>query len=346
MAVYKRGKTYWIRFHIGGREIRKSARTIVRAVALEYERREREKYNALQRGDKPAYTYNQAMERFILEYMPSLKLKTRQRYLTSAKQLHSHFTGRALVEIGRGVISDYQAYRMREGVNNATINRDITCLSSMLTCAMDWGWIDHNPVRSMVRKKLRENPKRTRVLSEKEQRRLEPELEPIQLQMLLFTLETGIREEEMYSLAWPEISERRREMTLNKTKTDAPRVVPLTDRALAQLRAQVRYLNSDYVFNEPSKQTRYSNHTRGFKAACARAGIKDFTWHDTRRTFATRWLQDGKDIVRLSKVLGHKSIRVTVDSYGHLVTKDLHETMGTSRTKTGTEATVKKGKRI
>jgi site-specific recombinase XerD len=42
--------------------------------------------------------------------------------------------------------------------------------------------------------------------------------------------------------------------------------------------------------------------------ACERAQIKDLVLHDLRRTFATRLIEKGVDIVTVSQLLGHTSI--------------------------------------
>lgn len=51
-------------------------------------------------------------------------------------------------------------------------------------------------------------------------------------------------------------------------------------------------------------------------------GLPRFGWHRMRHTFATNYLRQGGDIVRLSLVLGHTQI-TTTQHYLHLVTDDL-----------------------
>ena len=45
-------------------------------------------------------------------------------------------------------------------------------------------------------------------------------------------------------------------------------------------------------------------------------GIEDFWWHHLRHTFATRMAQAGVDLFKISKLLGHKDIRMT-QHYAH-----------------------------
>ena len=50
--------------------------------------------------------------------------------------------------------------------------------------------------------------------------------------------------------------------------------------------------------------------------------LPTFGWHRLRHTFATNYLRQGGDIVRLSMVLGHTQI-TTTQRYLHLLTEDL-----------------------
>lgn len=52
------------------------------------------------------------------------------------------------------------------------------------------------------------------------------------------------------------------------------------------------------------------------EAGLSRRGI-----HCTRHTFATRWVELGVDIKTLSEILGHTSIRITLDKYVHISEK-------------------------
>ena len=53
-----------------------------------------------------------------------------------------------------------------------------------------------------------------------------------------------------------------------------------------------------------------------FPKVLERAGIKSFTFHDLRHTFATRLVQNGVDIYKIKELLGHKTIAVTM-RYAH-----------------------------
>ena len=49
--------------------------------------------------------------------------------------------------------------------------------------------------------------------------------------------------------------------------------------------------------------------------------------HSLRHTYATRLLRAGEPMAKVSRLLGHESVQVTVDVYGHLNIEDLRDTV-------------------
>ena len=60
-------------------------------------------------------------------------------------------------------------------------------------------------------------------------------------------------------------------------------------------------------------------YNRHFLPAIQKAGLRHFRIHDLRHTYASRLLQAGASLAYVRDQLGHSSIQVTVDLYGHLV---------------------------
>ena len=58
---------------------------------------------------------------------------------------------------------------------------------------------------------------------------------------------------------------------------------------------------------------------RVFLPVLAKAGIRRIRIHDLRHTFGSLLLQNGASIVYVKEQMGHSSIQVTVDTYGHLI---------------------------
>ena len=62
-----------------------------------------------------------------------------------------------------------------------------------------------------------------------------------------------------------------------------------------------------------------------FKKECRKLGIKDARFHDLRRTFGYNLIKQGMSIYKVSKLLGHKSVRTTELHYAPLLTTDIEE---------------------
>ena len=60
-----------------------------------------------------------------------------------------------------------------------------------------------------------------------------------------------------------------------------------------------------------------------WRVATAAAGVPGFRVHDLRRTAASVWLGAGADPKVVQRVLGHASVAMTMDLYGHLVDGNL-----------------------
>ncbi len=94
------------------------------------------------------------------------------------------------------------------------------------------------------------------------------------------------------------------------TKTDDARLVPLTADLTLQLKAlyKVVHLNEPHVFLVNGKSV-HSIKT-AFKAACRRAGIEGFRFHDFRHTAVTNMRRAGIDHLTIMRITGHKTLEV------------------------------------
>jgi site-specific recombinase XerD len=83
------------------------------------------------------------------------------------------------------------------------------------------------------------------------------------------------------------------------------------------LKARASHDDNKIVFaSEAGTKILRRNLMRAFYNATDRAKIADFHFHDLRHTFATRLAQAGIDLYMISRLLGHKDIKMT-QRYAH-----------------------------
>ena len=65
--------------------------------------------------------------------------------------------------------------------------------------------------------------------------------------------------------------------------------------------------------------------THKFKKEVRRLGIKNARFHDLRRTFGLNLIKQGMSIYKVSKLLGHSSVRTTEQHYAPHLTVDIED---------------------
>ncbi len=142
----------------------------------------------------------------------------------------------------------------------------------------------------------------------------EPHLQPI----VQLAINTGMRRGEILSLQWEQnIDLRHGYITLDKSKNGEGRTIPINDTLRGVLQSLTRRLDVPYVFFDPETGKPYKTLKRSFRTALRRAGIRNAVFHTLRHTFASHLVMSGVDITTVSKLLGHKSLQMTL-RYSHL----------------------------
>ena len=133
-------------------------------------------------------------------------------------------------------------------------------------------------------------------------------------------LHTGMRLGEIARIKVEDISISIRDLFVPNSKSKRSRHVPISeelapflDRLIAGKKPEDHALAGvirDYV-------------SRRFRWLCQSSSVANLKFHDLRHTFAARLLTRGVPIYKVSKILGHSSVVVTEQHYGHLSLADL-----------------------
>jgi excisionase family DNA binding protein len=201
-------------------------------------------------------------------------------------------------------IQKFRAERLKEGVSKTTTNREIQLLKKMFNVAIEESYLEENPAKK-IKLYSELDSVRDRVLSEEEQPRLFKELAEHMKPLILAALHTGMREGELLKLRWQNVDFEKRQIKVEMTKSKKTRFIPINSVLFDELeRLKLKRVEEQRVFPFKYIQKAWENARR-------RAGLEDLTFHDLRRTFGTRLLEAGVDIVTISKLYGHSSISVT-----------------------------------
>lgn len=203
-----------------------------------------------------------------------------------------------------------------------------------------FGWayrnrrIEHNPLDRVPR--VRRPPKRVVPTFTDAEVALLTALPSPDGALFSILFDAGLRKGEARGLQVRHVNLDRSSLVVYRGKGSKDRVVPMT-RRLAQALAElftVEGLNAeDFLwYSRPGGHARSHRHRVGegtfhrwYDAGLAAAGIEKAKRnpHATRHTMALRWLRRGGRLETLQQVLGHESIRTTMDEYGHLDVTDI-----------------------
>jgi integrase len=120
---------------------------------------------------------------------------------------------------------------------------------------------------------------------------------------------TGLRFSDVQTLHWSEVrgSEGKYHLQFTQEKTEGAEILPISDQAVEILGE--RSEPGDKVFPGLA----YSSLKPCFKDWLKNAGIsKNITFHSFRHTYATLQLELGTELLTVSKMLGHRSIKTTL----------------------------------
>lgn len=151
---------------------------------------------------------------------------------------------------------------------------------------------------------------------------------------------TGIRIGELCALQWKNISIDDKtikiEQTMQRLQSNDPndvqktriiitepksfasvRVIPIPEFVIDAIKPYHRNPNAYLLSGESKYYVEPRTMQNRFKRYLKDSGIEDANFHSLRHTFATRCVEAGFDVKTLSEILGHSSVKITLDKYVH-----------------------------
>lgn len=303
-----------------------------------YERKMKGEQEEIRRGLRaapPPPTSFETLCTYWLEHRAVQKRSGRHDESMIRAHLRPNFGSLMLHEIGVAQIDQFVVARAH--LNKKTVANQLTLLGAMLNVAKDLGWL---VVLPRIRKpKVRFFSTDYRYLrSDEEIRRFFSAANdegPKIFAMYATGVYTGLRAGELAGLQWGDVNFDRRLIAVQRsfggpTKAEDVRYVPILDPLLPVLREHRVATPGRLVFpNEAGEMFHRSGRIfqevfhRVLKIAgfptIERGGklLRYIRFHDLRHTFASHWVMKGGDLFKLQKILGHKTVQMTM-RYAHL----------------------------
>lgn len=251
------------------------------------------------------------------------------------KHLRPAFGHLMIRAVGREQIDEYQAQRTH--LDKKTVANQLTLLISMLNVAVELNWLIKPPRIKKPKIRLFSADYRYLKSAAEIDRFLRAAFAESEDVFMLYAtaIYTGMRAGELAALERGDINLERRLITVQRsfdgpTKAEDVRYVPILDPLLPLLRSWLLKTPGRLLFtNEAGKMHQESArifqetlHRVLEKAEFKKIQIKGkerhyIRFHDTRHTFASHWVMNSGDIFKLQKILGHKSMQMTM-RYAHL----------------------------
>jgi integrase len=339
-------RSWWVFVNTAGRRKAKRVGDKETGVRLAQAIRERLARGAL--NLEPA-SAGQTLDTYVKAWLESaagsLKASTVRFY-------HANFKQHVLPILGSRQVTSLRRQDCREliticrakGLRVATVRGIVRALSTVLTQAVEDDLLTGNPALRLG-KHLRQGDEAKR------------EIQPLTREeamvlltvagdhflpwqpLLLCALRTGMRQGELLALRWADVDFSGRCIAVNQNlvrgilttpKSHQRRRVDMSSQlaaGLTALRARQREQalkdgkqSPELVF--PSADGTLlddANVRHMFYRILEKADVRRVRFHDLRHTFASWLIQQGESLPYVRDQLGHKSIAITVDVYGHLV---------------------------
>lgn len=254
------------------------------------------------------------------------------------------FSKKCVTEINRLMVKQFLMRKISEGLASSTVSNMKSAISGVLNLAVDDEVIVANPAHRLGKIFRTQNIQDGADPLTREElaillqtfRDHYPEHYPLALTLA----RTGLRLGEALALRWGDIDFKGRFITVQRNfsrgKIETPKSGKsrrvdmsrqLTDtlqalrhqRKLETLKEGWRKI-PDWVFiNQDGNPLDVNNwRNRIFYKVLDRAGLRKVRIHDLRHTYASLLIQAGESLAYIRDQMGHHSIKVTVDIYGHL----------------------------
>ena len=348
-SIYKRDKTWWVKYSRNGRTVRRSLKTTNKRLA----EREKQALEAeLLRPHRKAPEDKDATIADVRARWDSWAGAnlTRKAHETQRGRMDIFLANlkpapRLMGDIGRQDVEDFIEAQSKRGLSKASINnylRDVSAFYGHATKTFEM-YTGPNPAFGIKRHKVDTSPppylnaEQVQAITQAA-REYDAENGTHMLWFFMLGLYAGMRLREIGYTRWEWMNWPGKLITVTpveefSTKSKKPRTIPM--HRLIRREMEPHAEQTGYVF-ESGRASEGKSHyrfdpKRSFRAILKRAGVEqvyttgkpaNVTVQVLRYTFGSRLVQEGESMKKVSAWMGHSSVRVTEKHYLHLLAYD------------------------
>jgi len=264
-------------------------------------------------------------------------LKTYQEiYNIVINQLYPIFKGYSIDKISRGMIKKWVDDRLLE-ITPKRMKWILNILGAILDIGVDYEHISTNPARNI--KLPKHQPVRImQPFTKEEVNLLLSNTDGWFKNFLAVCFYTGMRHGEILALTWNDVDFENMIININKAKRhgklttpkteNSIRIIPIFEPLIPCLRDQQRLAfkakSLNVFFNPRTKKEFFGIKTIHpiWYRLLDKVEIEKRPIYNTRHTFAINTIQAGVNIAYVSRILGHKNIQETLQTYAKLLPKE------------------------
>lgn len=265
------------------------------------------------------------LESFLARYRAFLsatrKPDTAKHFELALKKLLSFKTIKYLEEITPSLLDDL-AITLKskiKGPNAPGLNRAIRALKTSMRQAEFWDLIPPQNWKKVS--KFKENKGRVEYHTPNEIKQILDVFNPSWQLVVLLGCRAGLRRGEIANLKWSDVDFKNNQLYIAPNKTEKHRYIPLSKDLKKALEKAKKTKKTDYVVEVGKNRESKYFLTKFYENETSQLPFKCYL-HKLRHTFASHLVQNGVDLYRVSKLLGHSSIQMT-EIYSHLAPADL-----------------------
>jgi len=341
--------TWWVFINHRGR--RKSKRVGSEKAAIEAAQKIEAKLTLrefdIKTDDRKAPLFNKMAEKWLSVHIKQTKRQTtHDRYKSLLRLYLNPMLGKIpMNELRRAEVIGALRSIQGKGKSKSTVEVARNVISGVCEFAIDEEYLNDNPCVGVI-KRLGYQRKKDRkpivVFTQEEAEAILQkcrEYRPQWYPLFLIAFRAGLRLGEILALEWTDINWRQGYILVQRsfrngrttaTKNGRPRRVDMTDQLISVMKRLHLKRKEEALSLGKDEPTPIIFHTDGMPTSqntirniwgrlLDKCGLEYRKIHTTRHTFASLLISRGESLAYVKELMGHSSIQITCDIYGHLL---------------------------